>query len=128
MKEDPVAGNVDCHGEKEPERVPRVKRNEDGAQAHRTATVGELIEHGAKFRALIEVSRGVSIEGVEKGGEDVASGRHYVIRGHKVKGDDREDYPPVTDNVWHKEEYIFRTHFCSFNFTFPLLWFRIDLI
>lgn len=50
MKVEPMAGDVDGHGELEPEHVFGVEVAEGDEQAHRATSVGELIKHRAELR------------------------------------------------------------------------------
>lgn len=93
----PVAGDVQTHAELEQEGVGGVEQGQVDQQTHGGTAVSQHVHHGAELGGLIERPRGVAIEGVEQGAEQVAEDGRPRAAGHQVEGDQGQHHPGVTD-------------------------------
>lgn len=57
VKMEPVAGDVNSHGELEHEHPRRVEIAQYHQKTHSGATVGQLVQHGSKFGTYHEISK-----------------------------------------------------------------------
>jgi len=103
---EPVARDVNSHGELEQEHEARVEGGEGGQQTHRGAPVSQHVQHGSELAALPQKTSGVAINSVQKSGDDVTPGGGHVVSGHEPEAEQSQSDPPVPDQVGHKHEHV----------------------
>ena len=102
----PVAGDVDDHGELEEEDKAGVEGGEGGQETHGGAPIRQHVQHGSKLAALPQQPRHVTVHSVQEGGEDVAAGGQDVVGGHEPEAEQGQQYPGVSYQVGNEEEHI----------------------
>ena len=63
---EPVAGDVDDHGELEEEHEAGVEGSEGGEETHGGAPVCQHVQHGSKLAALSQQTSGVTINSIQQ--------------------------------------------------------------
>ena len=106
MDVQPVAGDVDDHGELEEEHEARVECGEGAEESHGSAPISQHVQHGSKLAALAQQPRHVTVQGVQQAGDDVAPGGRGVVGRHEPEAEQGQHDPPVPDKVGHEEEHI----------------------
>ena len=104
---EPVAGDVDGHGELEEEGEAGVEGGEGGEETHGGTPIRQHVQHGAKLAALSQQPRHVAVQGVQESGEDVTPGRQDVVGGHEPETEQGQQDPTVAYQVGNEEEDIF---------------------
>ena len=99
MNVEPVAGDVDNHGELEEEDEAGVEGGEGGEETHGCTPIRKHVQHGPELAALPQQPRHVAVHGVQEGGEDVAAGGQDVVGGHEPETEQGQQYPGVSDQV-----------------------------
>ena len=107
MNMEPVAGDVDDHGELEEEHEAGVEGSEGGEETHGGAPVCQHVQHGSKLAALAQHPRHMTVQGVQQAGEDVTPGGRGVVGGHEPEAQQGQKYPGVAYQVRHEQEHIF---------------------
>ena len=107
MDVEPVAGDVDDHGELEEEDEAGVEGGEGGEETHGGTPIRQHVQHGPELAALPQKPRHVAVHGVQEGGEDVAAGSQDVVGGHEPETEQGQQDPDVAYQVGNEEEDIF---------------------
>lgn len=105
MQVKPVTGDVDRHRQLKPEHVLRVKMRQRHQQAHRAATIRQLVQHRPELRALVKMPGRVPVERVQQRAHHVAPHRDDVIRRHVIKRHDGEHNPRVPCKSKRKQKH-----------------------
>ena len=106
MDVEPVAGDVDNHGELEEEDEAGVEGCEGRQETHSGTSIRQHVQHGAELAALLQRPGHVAVQGVQEGGEDVAAGGQAVAGGHEPETEESQQYPGVSDQVGDEQEDI----------------------
>ena len=101
---EPVAGDVDDHGELEEEHEAGVEGGERAEEGHGGTSVGQHVQHGSELAALAQHPRRVTVQGVQQAGDDVAPGGGAVVGRHEPEAEQGQHDPPVPDQVGDEDE------------------------
>lgn len=93
----PVAGDVHTHADLEQEGVGGVEQRQVDQQTHGGTAVRQHVHHRPELSGLIEGPRGVAVEGVQQGAEQVAEDGGPGAAGHQEEGDERQCDAGVTN-------------------------------
>jgi len=103
----PVTGDVYGHAELEEQHPAGIETGQRHQQAHGGTPIGQLVQHCAEFRSLVQPSCSITINSIQETTQQITQSGFNVVSRHVVKRNDGQNDAPIANEIWNEEKYVF---------------------